>query len=114
MILFKPEHIRLIQQGLKTQTRRIWKKPHCKIGSIQRVKSEMLSKDYHAEIFIIDIHQEKLLDISNRDAWFEGCYTRKEFLQKWDEINPCYPSISNPEVFVVSFNLVKNFQRGLI
>ncbi len=111
MLLFKPEHIKLIQQGLKTQTRRIWKKPHCKPGSVHKAKTMMLSKDYYAELFIISIHKEHLLDISDKDAWCEGGYTREEFLNKWDDINPRFPSSTNPEVYVVPFNpIVKSFR----
>lgn len=112
MLLFKPEHIKLIQKGIKTQTRRIWKKPRCKPGSIHKAKTRMLSKDYYAELRIVSIHKEFLLDISERDAWCEGGYTREEFLRKWDEINPGYPSSSNPQVYAVTFNpVVKSFRR---
>ena len=116
MILFKPEHIKLIHQGIKIQTRRIWKKPHCKPGSVHKAKTEMLSKEFHAELFIIDVHKEHLLDISDKDAWCEGGYTREEFLKKWDEINPKIPSSTNPEVYVVTFNQtqesIKRFSTG--
>ena len=114
MILFKPEHIKLIQQGLKIQTRRIWKKPHCKPGSIHKAKTKMLSKEFHAELFIIDIHKEFLLDISDKDASSEGGYTRDEFLRKWDEINSKYPSSSNPEVYVVTFNPTQRSIRRVL
>lgn len=112
MLLFKPEHIKLIQQGIKTQTRRIWKKPRCKTGSIHKAKTEMFSKEFFAELFIIDIHKEYLLDISEEDAKAEGGYTREEFFKIWNEINPKYPSSSNSKVYVVSFDpIVKSFRR---
>jgi len=104
MLLFKPEHKDLILKGIKTQTRRIWKRQRCNPGSIHKAKTVMLSKEYFADLFIIDVHKERLLNISDKDAWAEGGYSREEFLRKWDEINPKYPSISNPEVFVVTFN----------
>lgn len=104
MLLFKPYHAKLIQEGIKTQTRRIWKKPRCKIGSIHKAKTKMLSKDYFAELFIVDVHKEFLLDISEKDAWKEGGYTKEQFLRIWDEINPIHLSKSNPEVYVISFN----------
>lgn len=112
MLLFKPEHIKLIQQGIKTQTRRIWEKPRCKPGSIHKAKTKMLSKDYYVELFIVDVHKEFLLDISDKDAWCEGGYTKKEFFKKWDNINPKYPSVTNPQVYVVTFNpVIKSFRR---
>ncbi len=113
MILFKPEHIGLIQQGLKIQTRCIWKKPRCKPGSIHKAKTKMLSKEFFAELFIISVHKEFLLDISDKDAWCEGGYTREEFFRKWDEINPKNPSSSNPEVYVVNFNPISNSFRRI-
>jgi len=104
MILFKPEHIKLIQKGIKIQTRRIWKKPRCKPGSIHKAKTEIFSKEFFAELFIIDVRKEHLLDISEKDAFREGGYTREEFLRKWDEINPKNPSSTNSEIYVVTFN----------
>ena len=107
MLLFKPEHKDLILFGIKIQTRRIWKKQRCNVGSIHKAKTVMLSKEYFADLYIIDVHKEHLLDISDKDAWSEGGYTREEFLRKWDEINPKNPSSTNPEVYVVTFNPIK-------
>ena len=104
MLLFKPEHKEKILMGIKMQTRRIWKKQRCNPGTVHKAKLEMLSKESFADLFIVDVHKEHLLDISDNDAWAEGGYTRDEFLDVWDEINPKYPSGSNPEVFVVTFN----------
>lgn len=39
MLLFRPEHISLILNGTKTQTRRLWDKPRAKVGSIQKCYS---------------------------------------------------------------------------
>lgn len=112
MLLFKPYHVKLIQDGIKTQTRRIWKKPRCKVGSIHKAKTKMLSKEYFADLYIIDAHKEQLLDISEKDAWCEGGYTRDQFLNIWDEINPLHPSRSNPEVYVITFNQTQESIRG--
>ena len=114
MLLFKPFHVKLIQDGIKTQTRRIWKKLRCKPRSVHKAKTVMLSKEYFAELFIIDVHKERLLDISDNDAWAEGGYTRDEFLKVWDEINPKFPFCTNPEVYVVTFNLMNRKVRHAI
>lgn len=103
MLLFKEYHVDLILRGIKTQTRRIWKKNRCKPGTIHKAKTEMLSKESFAELHITDVHQEHLLDITEEDAMKEGGYSRKEFLEIWDEINPKTPSETNPNVYVVTF-----------
>jgi hypothetical protein len=114
MLLFKPYHVKLIQDGIKTQTRRIWKKPRCKVGSVHKAKTKMLSKEYFADLYIIDVHKEHLLDISEKDAWCEGGYTRDQFLNIWDEINPLHPSRSNPEVYVITFNQTQESIRRTV
>ena len=74
----------------------------------------MLSKEYYAKLSIVDVHKEHLLDISERDAWQEGGYTREEFLRKWDEINPKNLSSANPEVYVVTFNTIQKSIRRVL
>ena len=68
MLLFKPEHALLILSGTKTQTRRIWKKPRAKVGSIHLAKLKMLSTDFFAKLEILDVHLERLGDISEEEA----------------------------------------------
>jgi hypothetical protein len=48
LILFKPQHIRMIVDGIKIATRRDWKKPMAKIGGEYKVKKSMMSKEYYA------------------------------------------------------------------
>lgn len=107
MLLFKPKHIKPIKKGIKTETRRIWKKQRVKEGSLQKAKTRMLSKEYFALLYIEKVHQEHLLDITEEGAKREGGYTRDEFLKVWDEINPGTPSASNPLVYVVKFHVQK-------
>lgn len=102
MLLFKPYHVKLIKEGSKTQTRRLWKKPRCNVGSVHLAKTKMVSKEYFAKLEILAVRKEHLLDITEADANAEGGYTRKEFLAVWDEINKV-PSATNPEIFVVTF-----------
>lgn len=101
MILFKPYHIPLILDGRKTQTRRIWSKPRAKIGSIHKVKTELLSKDHHCLIRILDVYPERLGDISAEDAKAEGGYSIDEFIKAWKRINHEW----NPDqvIYVVKF-----------
>ena len=105
MILFKTAHIKPVLSGRKTQTRRIWKKPHVRVGSLHKAKTQMLSKGYFALLRITGLRTEKLGDITEEDAKAEGGHTVKEFQQVWRDINGEWdPKI---KVCVVEFEMVK-------
>lgn len=87
MLLFKPEHVPLILNGTKTQTRRIWKRKRCNVGSVHLAKTEMLSKEYFAKLTILRVWQEKLGDISETDAIAEGYKNRDDYLNAFFKIN---------------------------
>jgi len=87
-LLFKPEHVPLILNKTKTETRRIWKRSRCKIGSIHKAKTEMLSKEYFAKLKILDCHREEFHCITEEDVQKEGGYTRRSYIKKFLEINP--------------------------
>lgn len=103
-MLFKPEHVSPILTGRKTQTRRVWKKPRARAGSIHKAKTVLFSREYFALIRITDVRKERLGDISLEDVRREGYDTREAFKEEWIRINGAW----NPEleVFVVSFELV--------
>ena len=101
MLLFKPEHVEPILTGLKTQTRRIWKKPRANVGSVHLAKTKMLSKDYFAMLKILDVRQERLGDITEADAQAEGGYTVDTFQQMWIMINE--PWDPDAMVYVITF-----------
>jgi hypothetical protein len=110
MLLFKPEHQESIRNGVKTQTRRIWKRSRCKIGSIHKAKTVMLSKEYFAKLKILDCHREEFHCITEEDAKAEGGYTRAAYIEKFFEINPkidkitCHGQVPF-NVWVVEFEL---------
>lgn len=99
MLLFKPEHVPLIQNGTKTQTRRLWlekkgprkgklkEKPRVKIGSIHLAKTQMLSTDYFAKLKILRTWKEDLGEISQEDVLAEGYKTRDEYITAFFTIN---------------------------
>ena len=105
MILFKSHHVDMIKAGAKTQTRRVWKRPRAKIGSVHKVKTELFSPNYHCLIRIVDVHQERLGDISVSDVWAEGYQTLDEYAEVWTSIN----GVWDPDqlVYVVSFEVVR-------
>lgn len=87
MLLFKPEHVPLILNGTKTQSRRIWKKKRCNVGSIHLAKTKMLSKEYFAKLKILKVWQERLMDISEEDAKKEGYKSIVDYNHAFFKIN---------------------------
>jgi len=110
MILFRPEHVEPILAGTKTQTRRCWKRPRCKVGSIHLAKTEMLSKDYFAKLKILGLAVERLGDISDDDARSEGYPSVFVYLKAFQEINKIpdeeFFGMLNTIVYVVYFEVV--------
>ncbi|MCJ7443880.1 MAG: ASCH domain-containing protein [Methanotrichaceae archaeon] len=89
-ITFRSDHIRMIMEGRKTQTRRNWKDQYAKRmrpGTLLAVKNSRFSKEIYCKIKLIDVHQERLGDISKEDASKEGCYSIDEYQNVWEEIN---------------------------
>lgn len=104
-MLFKPEHVDPILTGRKTQTRRTWKKPRAKAGSIHKAKTVLFSKEYFVLIRITDVRKERLGDISLEDVRREGYDTLEAFKEEWIRINGAWgPEL---EVYVVSFELAE-------
>lgn len=103
MMLFKPEHVHLILEGKKVQTRRKWKTQRAKIGTIHQAKTTLFSKPF-AFLAITDVYQEKLKDMPIEDAPKEGYQTRYDFKLKWIEINGSWDAYET--VWVVNFHLV--------
>lgn len=107
MLLFKEWHMKAIQKGEKTQTRRVWKESYNKPkkGSIHQAKTCLICKEYYfAKLEILDVYQERLGDITPEDALKEGGYTVEEFKRIWIGINGEW----NPDlmVWVVEFKSV--------
>jgi hypothetical protein len=112
VLLFKPEHVPLILDDTKTETRRIWKKPRCKVGSIHKAKTKMLSKDYFALLSILDVHKEIFQCVDEEGAKAEGGYTREEYLKKFWEINPKVFKVTDGgkipfNVYVIKFKRIE-------
>jgi hypothetical protein len=88
MLLFKPEHVKSIDECIKTQTRRTWKKARVTDDSIQKAKTKMLSKHYFALLRITEPpYQEKLRSLTEESAYAEGGYTVDSYIDKFYEIN---------------------------
>jgi len=103
-MLFNPEHVEPILGGEKTQTRRVWKRIHVKVGGVYKAKLKMLSRDYFALLKVTEIRQERLGDISEADAKAEGGYTVESYRREWIEINGTWDP--DQVVYVISFVMV--------
>lgn len=92
-MLFKPELIRWSLEEsphtgeTKTETRRMWKCPHEKVGGIYKAKTLMLSKEFHFWYRNLGMRQERLGDVTDEDARREGFLNRHHFLKRFVEIN---------------------------
>ncbi|MTI82320.1 MAG: ASCH domain-containing protein [Firmicutes bacterium] len=86
MILFKPEHIPMVKNGIKTQTRRKGK-PRWKIGSIHQAKENFKkgSKPF-AHIEILAVRREPLGSITEADAKAEGYSSVEEYKKVFQRI----------------------------
>ncbi|MDD5009982.1 MAG: hypothetical protein PHC68_16465, partial [Syntrophorhabdaceae bacterium] len=104
MILFHPEHVQPILDGLKVKTRRRGGK-RWKVNSVHRAKTEMLSKEYFALLRILTLHREPLGAMTEKYARDEGGYTLPGYRKEWEKINQ---SPWDPElvVWVVQFGRV--------
>lgn len=111
MMLFKPEHIRAILLGAKTESRRMWNAPRVKVGSLHQIKDRIYTKDHFGYIEITGLRKEHLLDITPDGAYREGMYSRDYYLELFHRIYP--KAGENPELYVVSFKLsVSSLDKG--
>jgi len=104
-MIFRPEHIKMILEGKKTATRRIWKKPMVKVGGIYKVKAVMLSKVYHCRIKVNFLYHQRLGAMTLEDAKKEGYDSLEAFQDIWIAINGEYDL--HLIVDVVEFELVR-------
>ncbi len=104
MILFKNKHIFPILIGLKTQTRRTWKKARVKQGSVQLAKTKMMSKQFFARLRVLDVYQQRLGDMTEQDAWEEGGYTLDSYRDIFKKINGFWDD--NRIVWAVRFEII--------
>lgn len=109
MLLFKPEHVSMILNKSKTETRRTWKTARVKVGNIYQCKTTLFGKTF-ATIKVIGLWKEPLCHISPEGVNSEGYNTLHAFMDMWMKINGSWnPDLS---VWVIKFELEENLTSG--
>ena len=101
-MLFKPEHVDMIMQGIKTATRRAWKRPMAKPGGLYPVQVRMFQRRAECPLIrVTRVYRQRLGDMTEEDARKEGGYTLDEFRDVWIGINGAWDD--DQMVYVVEF-----------
>lgn len=87
----------MIKGRRKTETRRIWKTPKCKVGGTYACKTNYYQKRSDCPIILVlYMRQERLGDINDKGARKEGYLNVEDFKKAWIDIN----GIWEPDVVV--------------
>lgn len=106
MILFKPEHVKPILDGRKTQTRRLGKR-RWNIGAHHQARTRMMDKaSTFAVLEIGAVGFEPLQLMTPYDAWAEGYECLADFVGVWERINGPGSWDLDPMVYVVCFRII--------
>ena len=106
-MIFTKENIELIRQGRKTETRRIWKKPHVRVGNTYQCRTSRFAKTPKDSpyIKITVMRKERLGDITFDAAQREGVNDLSTFMGLWINLHGFWNP--NQEVYVIDFEVVK-------
>ena len=109
-MIFSEEHIRLILEGKKTQTRRRHVRV-LKAGRVYRIQRSWYEWT-DIRIVITRAFQQRLGDIAEEDAEKEGGYTIEEFHRIWEKINGDW----DPEevVWVYEFRVSQSIKQSFL
>ena len=110
-MIFTKQNLELIREGKKTETRRIWKKPHVKVGKNYQCRTSRYAKtpEDSPYIKITAMRKERLGEITEDAVRKEGFKPDGTQLEKfwalWVKLHGSW----NPdqEVYVVDFEVVK-------
>lgn len=108
MFIVQAEHVPLIQDGNKTQTRRKRPKgPRANIDSIHQIKTSLFGRP-ECLVKVTRIWQEPLDAISKDDAKAEGGYTPETYIAKMVEIYGAKGLNANDDVWCYEWELYRN------
>ena len=103
-MLFKPYHVDLVLDEIKTETRRFFLS--VKTGRVYKARTDYTA-NYFAKILILKIWRERLLDISQESVLAEGCQTKEEYIKVFRKINKSNKE-DNPMVWAIKFKLIES------
>lgn len=103
-MIFQGPHITLIEQGLKTQTRRLGKKRWIE-GHVYPVKRDYYSKP-SCHVRVLKVFEDRLGNMTAEDAKAEGYSSLDSYKAVWERI---WKQPWNPDtlVWVIEFRLVQ-------
>jgi len=102
MILFKPEHVPMILNHTKTQTRRKGKR-RWKVGSVHQAKTNFKKDSTFASVLILAVREEPLGAITEAGAKAEGYNSVAEYQEVFKKIYGAWEP--DEEVHVVDFEV---------
>jgi hypothetical protein len=87
-VLFKDYHWYPMYLGIKTYTRRLWQRPHVKIGGTYDVTHKMMyqPEDVVGYIHVSEIYKQPLRMMTEEEAYKEGAYTVESYRKVLCEI----------------------------
>jgi hypothetical protein len=106
-VIFTAWSIDKINVGEKTETRRVWRRPHVRVGGVYRCRTTRFARadDTHPRIRVLSVRRERLGEITRAGARREGCRSVSEFIALWHLLHGAWtPDI---EVTVVRFEVVE-------
>lgn len=104
-MIFTPSSIEKIKSGQKTETRRIWKRPHVKVGGVYGTRASRRDKETGStRIRVTEVRQEFLGDVDSGATHREGFSSVEDFMAVWKQLHGEW----NPKqtVYVVRFEVV--------
>ncbi|HEV2449679.1 MAG TPA: ASCH domain-containing protein [Thermoplasmata archaeon] len=105
-MIFTRANIGKISAGEKTETRRIWKRPHVRVGGVYRVRSSrrLPADPADPQIRVTDLRSELLGEITAEAVLREGCSSLEEFVLQWQDLHGEWDP--KQAVYIVDFEVV--------
>ncbi len=106
-MIFTKDNVERICRGAKTETRRLWKGPHVRVGGVYTVRSDRFAPASPSmpRIRVIALEQERLGELTEDGARREGVASVAEFRSLWTELHGAWDP--SRVVYVVRFEVLR-------